>query len=274
MIETKGVDPNVRGGPYAIAAGQARYMIERSDWTGAAALQVQPSRFAYVDAVTHFARALGAARSGHLDGAAADIAKIAELREKLRQGKDAYWSEQVDIQWQIASAWLLQAQSKHDEALAMMRDAADAEDKTEKSVVTPGPLAPARELYGTMLLQRGMGRMRLRSSTRFCTRSRTGSMPSPARRSPPCEWATRRKPRTIQKSSSRWRAAVTLLDPPWSPRGGCSRFGRLVLFTLLSHAILYCGMPQALRRKPVRRGNIPVRASLELDPSTARPRRP
>ena len=157
MIETKGVDPNVRGGPYAIAAGQARYMVERSDWKGAAALPVQPTRFAYVDAVTHFARALGAARSGHLDGAAADIAKIAELREKLRQGKDAYWSEQVDIQWQIASAWLLQAQSKHDEALAMMRDAADAEDKTEKSVVTPGPLAPARELYGTMLLQRGMG---------------------------------------------------------------------------------------------------------------------
>src|SRR5215208_962533 len=157
MIETKGVDPNVRGGPYAVAAGQARYMIERSDWTGAAALQVQPSRFAYVEAVTHFARAIGAARSGNLDGAMGDIAKLAELREKLRQGKDAYWSEQVEIQWQIASAWLLQAQGKHDEALTMMRDAADAEDKTEKSIVTPGPLTPARELYGTMLLERGIG---------------------------------------------------------------------------------------------------------------------
>jgi tetratricopeptide (TPR) repeat protein len=157
MIETKGVDPNVRGGPYAVAAGQARYMIERNDWKGAAALPAQPSRFAYVDAVTHFARALGAARSGNLDGAMADIAKLAELREKLRQAKDAYWSEQVDIQWQVATAWLMQAQGKHDEALAMMRDAADAEDKTEKSIVTPGPLAPAREFYGTMLLERGMG---------------------------------------------------------------------------------------------------------------------
>jgi tetratricopeptide (TPR) repeat protein len=157
MIETKGVDPNVRGGPYAIAAGQARYMIERNDWKGAAALPVQPTRFPYVDAITHFARALGAARIGNLDSAGADIAKLAELREKLRQAKDAYWSEQVDIQWQVATAWLLQAQGKHDEALAMMRDAADAEDKTEKSIVTPGPLAPARELYGTMLLERGMG---------------------------------------------------------------------------------------------------------------------
>jgi tetratricopeptide (TPR) repeat protein len=129
-------------------------MIERNDWKGAAALPAQPSRFAYVDAVTHFARALGAARSGNLDGATADIAKLAELREKLRQAKDAYWSEQVDIQRQVATAWLMQAQGKHDEALAMIRDAADAEDKTEKSIVTPGLLTPARELYGTMLLER------------------------------------------------------------------------------------------------------------------------
>jgi tetratricopeptide (TPR) repeat protein len=156
MIETKGVDPNVRGGPYAVAAAQARYMIERGDWKGAAALPVQPTRFPYVDAITHFARALGAARIGSLDGASADIAKLAELREKLRQAKDAYWSEQVDIQWQVATARLLQAQGKHDEALALMRDAADTEDKTEKSIVTPGPLAPARELYGALLLERGM----------------------------------------------------------------------------------------------------------------------
>jgi hypothetical protein len=85
MIETKGYNPNVRGGPYAIAASQARYMIERNDWKGAASLQVQPSRFAYVEAVTHFARALGAARIGNLDGARADITQLAALREKLRR---------------------------------------------------------------------------------------------------------------------------------------------------------------------------------------------
>jgi tetratricopeptide (TPR) repeat protein len=158
MIALKGYNPNVRTGPYAVAASQARYMIERSDWSGAAGLQVQPSGFAYVDAITHFARALGAARSGNLDAARTDIAKLAELREKLRQAKDEYWAEQTDIQWQIATAWLLNAENKQADALAAMSAAADLEDKTEKSVVTPGPLAPARELYGAMLLERGMAK--------------------------------------------------------------------------------------------------------------------
>ena len=156
MIETKGFNSNVRTGPYAIAASQARYMIERGDWKGAAALQVQPSRFAYVDAITHFARALGGARTGDSDAARADIARLVELREKLQQAKDGYWADQVDIQWQIASGWLLHAEGRHQEALAMLSAAADAEDRTEKSIVTPGPLAPARELYGVMLLHRGM----------------------------------------------------------------------------------------------------------------------
>jgi tetratricopeptide (TPR) repeat protein len=106
-------------------------------------------------AITHFARALGAARSGKPEAAKADIAKLAELRDQLRQAKDAYWAEQVDIQWQVATAWLLYAEGKQDEALKAMSAAADAEDKTEKAPVTPGPLAPARELYGAMLLERG-----------------------------------------------------------------------------------------------------------------------
>ena len=156
MIATKGYDPAVRGAPYAIAAGEARYMVERNDWKGAAALELRPSKFAYVDALTYFARALGAAHIGKLDEAKTSIAELAALREKLRQAKDDYWSEQVDIQWQMASAWLLHAEGKHDQALAMSRDAAGAEDKTEKSIVTPGQLAPARELYGAMLLERGM----------------------------------------------------------------------------------------------------------------------
>jgi predicted Zn-dependent protease len=109
-------------------------------------------------AIPHFARALGAARSGQPDAAKADVAKLAELREKLRAANDAYWSEIVDVQRQVAAAWLLHAEGKHAEALQAMSAAADAEDKTEKHVVTPGPLAPARELYGTMLLERGMAK--------------------------------------------------------------------------------------------------------------------
>ena len=63
-------------------------------------------------AITHFARAVGAARSGKPDAAKADIAKLAELRDKLREAKDAYWSEIVDIQWQVAAAWVLNAEGK------------------------------------------------------------------------------------------------------------------------------------------------------------------
>ena len=76
----------------------------------------------------------------------------------MRAAKDAYWSEQVDIQWQVASAWVLYAEGKHADALNAMSAAADAEDRTEKHPVTPGVPTPARELYGTMLLERGMAR--------------------------------------------------------------------------------------------------------------------
>jgi len=148
-------NPDLPGASFALAASPARYAMERGDWSGAAALEVRPSKFLHVMAITHFARAVGAARLGKPDAAKADIAKLAELRDKLREAKDAYWAEQVDIQWQTANAWLLYAQGKYDEALAAMAAAAAAEDKTEKSPVTPGPIVPARELYGAMLLERG-----------------------------------------------------------------------------------------------------------------------
>ena len=155
MAAATAVNPDLPGASFALAASPARYAMERGDWSGAAALEVRPSKFPHVMAITHFARAVGAARSGKPDAATADIAKLAELRDKLREAKDAYWAEQVDIQWQTANAWLLYAQGKYDEALAAMAAAAAAEDKTEKAPVTPGPIVPARELYGAMLLGRG-----------------------------------------------------------------------------------------------------------------------
>jgi hypothetical protein len=145
-------------GPYALAVSPARYAVERGDWKAAAELEVRPSPLAHVQAITHFARALGAARMGNAAAAKPDIARLAELRDKLLQAKDGYWSEQVDIQAQVASAWVLHAEGKHDEALKMMSAAADAEDKSEKHPVTPGVPKPARELYGVMLLDRGMAK--------------------------------------------------------------------------------------------------------------------
>jgi hypothetical protein len=142
-------------GPYALAVAPARYAIERGDWKAAAVLQVRPSPLPHVQAITHFARALGAARSGDAEAARLDINRLAELRDKLRDAKDAYWSEQVDIQIQVASAVLLYAAGKYDEAFSALGAAADAEDRTEKHPVTPGVPKPARELYGAMLLERG-----------------------------------------------------------------------------------------------------------------------
>ena len=151
-------NPDAFPAAFALAASPGRYMVERGDWKGAAQLQVRPSKFLHVMAITHFARAIGAARSGNPDAAKADIAKLAEIRDKLREAKDVYWAAQVDIQWQIATAWTLYAEGKYDDALKTMAAAAVAEDKTEKHPVTPGPLAPAREFYGYMLLDRSIAK--------------------------------------------------------------------------------------------------------------------
>ena len=148
--------PEAFGAHFALAASPARYVVERGDWKGAAELKVIQNGFPHVMAITYFARALGAARSGNPDAAKADIAKLAEMRDKLVEAKVGYWPEIVDIQRQIATAWMLYADGKYDDALQAMSAAADAEDKTEKSPVTPGPLMPARELYGYMLLERAM----------------------------------------------------------------------------------------------------------------------
>jgi hypothetical protein len=158
MATVEGLNPAVQAPYFALAASPARYVIERGDWTGAMALEARSSRFPFADAITHFARALGAARAGQPAAAKADVAKLAELRDSLRKANNAYWAEQVDIQWQVASAWVLFAEGKHDDALRMMSAVADVEDKTEKAPVSPGPIAPARELFGYMLLERGMAR--------------------------------------------------------------------------------------------------------------------
>ena len=50
-------------------------------------------------------------------------------------------------------AWVALAQKKGDEALSLMRQAADIEDKSEKNIVTPGRLLPAREQLGDMLME-------------------------------------------------------------------------------------------------------------------------
>ena len=144
-------------GAFAIAAIPARYALERGAWTEAAALPARPANTPYTEAITHFARAIGAARSGNPAAAAPDIERLAALRDKLKSMQDAYWTEQVDLQRRIALAWVAFAEGRKDEGIAQLSAAADAEDATDKSAVSPGPLAPARELLGFMLLEAGRG---------------------------------------------------------------------------------------------------------------------
>ena len=141
-------------GIFALATIPARWALERRDWAGAAALTVPaPSSVPYADAVTHFARALGGARTGKLEIARESIAVLQQLSDQLIKAKEAYWGEQVAIQHDGAAAFLLLAEGKHAEAVTAMRAAAAREDATDKNAVTPGPIAPARELLGEMLLE-------------------------------------------------------------------------------------------------------------------------
>jgi tetratricopeptide (TPR) repeat protein len=140
-------------GVYAAAAIPARYTLERGAWAEAAALTVRQTTFPHTDAITHFARAIGAARSGNPKAAAADVERLAALRDTLKTMQDAYWAEQVDIQRQIATAWMTFAEGDKARGIELLRAAAVAEDATDKSAVSPGPLAPARELLGYMLLE-------------------------------------------------------------------------------------------------------------------------
>jgi len=140
-------------GAFAAAAIPARWALERGAWAEAAKLEPHPSALPYADALTYFARALGAARSGDVATARSAIATLQELRDREAAAHEVYWTGQIEIQRDAASAWLLLAEKHTTEALSTMRAAADGEDRTEKAAVTPGPIAPARELLGEMLLE-------------------------------------------------------------------------------------------------------------------------
>jgi hypothetical protein len=155
-----GFDPNAvtgaapgSAGVFALAAIPARWALERSAWAEAAALEPKASAFPYTEAMTHFARALGASRTGDLAKARAAVDSLDSIQQRLSAKGEDYWAEQVAIQHLAAQAWLDLAGHRESDALVRMREAAMREDATEKSVVTPGPLAPARELLGDMLME-------------------------------------------------------------------------------------------------------------------------
>jgi len=143
---------------YALGAVPARYTMERRQWKEAAALRAPVfdwEKVPYAEANVHFARSIGASRSGDLELARDGLARITLIRQQLVEQKNSYWADQVEIQRKSAEAWLRFAENKKDKALELMRQAADLESSTEKHPVTPGAVIPARELLADLLLEMG-----------------------------------------------------------------------------------------------------------------------
>jgi hypothetical protein len=145
---------------YALAAVPARNALERRAWNEAAALTVRPetfpwAKYPYAKAIVHFARAVGAARSGSVEAARQDVATLADIQASLEGQKGFDWATQVEIQRRAAAAWVAHAEKKDAEAVTLMRSAADLEDSTDKHPVTPGSVLPAREQLADLLAESG-----------------------------------------------------------------------------------------------------------------------
>src|SRR5215472_582108 len=142
---------------YALAAIPTRYAFERNDWAAAATLPVPKlphwSSFPFMEALIEYGHALGRAHTGDLDGARKAIARMQQLRDSTKDPKFDYFKSHLDLQIQAASAWVALAEGKKDDAIDMLRRAADFEDILGKHPVSPGAYVPIREQLGTLLLE-------------------------------------------------------------------------------------------------------------------------
>jgi len=138
---------------FAMAAMPARYALERGDWAAASRLRAHPTKYPYTDAITWFARGMGAARLGETAEAGDAARQLAAIDQRLMDANEGYWALQVKIQRTEVLAWTALANKDSSGALAQMHKAIELENATEKSVITPGPIAPATELSGEMFLE-------------------------------------------------------------------------------------------------------------------------
>jgi tetratricopeptide (TPR) repeat protein len=144
---------------YALAAIPTRYAFERNDWASAAALNIPNlphwSSFPFMEALIEYGHALGRAHSGDLEGARKAIARMQQLRDATKDAKFDYFKSHLDLQMQAASAWVAAAEGKKNEAIEMLRRAADADDVLGKHPVSPGAFVPTREQLGSLLFEAG-----------------------------------------------------------------------------------------------------------------------
>src|SRR5262249_1122998 len=136
-------------------AMSARYVLERADWAGAAALTFTPSQYPQPDSLIRFTRGLGMARIGDVAGARAEIEAIKALRAALEKANQSYWADRSEEQMLAISAFIALKEGQREQAVKFMRAAADGEDGSVKHVAMENPLYPMRELYGGLLLETG-----------------------------------------------------------------------------------------------------------------------
>jgi Tfp pilus assembly protein PilF len=157
-------DPPIFTVAFAATAIPARLALERRQWERAASLELQPhvrqlaplANFRWGEAHIHFARAIGAARTGRIAAAREEVAKLREIEQSLIIPPGTYdWRTQVAIERQIAEAWFAHVEGRSEDAVRLMRAAAALDDVTEKHPVTPGAILPAREQLGELLLELG-----------------------------------------------------------------------------------------------------------------------
>jgi len=144
---------------YALAAIPTRYAFERNDWAAAANLSIPNlphwSSFPFMEALIEYGHALGRAHTGDVEGARKAIARMQQLRDTTKDPKFDYFKSHLDLQMQAASAWVAAAEGKRNDAIDMLRRAADSEDTLGKHPVSPGAFVPIREQLGTLLLETG-----------------------------------------------------------------------------------------------------------------------
>ena len=144
---------------YALAAIPTRYAFERNDWATAAELSVPKlphwSSFPFMEALIEYGHALGRAHTGDLEGARRAIVRMQQLRDATTGPKFDYFKSHLDVQMQAASACVAASEGNKEQAIEMLRRAADAEDKLGKHPVSPGAFVPVREQLGNLLLEVG-----------------------------------------------------------------------------------------------------------------------
>jgi tetratricopeptide (TPR) repeat protein len=137
---------------YAATAMPVRVAVERRRWDSATSLQPLPHSAPHVQALVYWARSLASSRGGAVEPTDPNIQKLQECLTELQTAQSNYWAVQVDAMLKEAKGWRLAAQGRTDAAIASLRAAADLEESVEKLPVTPGPVVPAREQLGELLL--------------------------------------------------------------------------------------------------------------------------